>query len=187
MSPEAAEHRAGHHFGVLLLDSAHSHAQVLGLEHDSDPKSVEFLHHSGGDLRGHALLHLQTPGVDLDQARQLREADDVVLGDIGDLRLPEERQQVVLTEREEVDVAAKDHLGVVLDEERPVDDALGILMIAASEVLEGPSDSSRSFDQAFPVWILPDLLEDGAYVWLDRRETSRSQGADSPLAAAQYL
>ena len=49
-------------------------------------------------------------------------------GNVGDVRLAEERQDVMLAHREEVEVLEHDHLRVVLDEERAVDDRLGIFV-----------------------------------------------------------
>ena len=88
-----------------------------------DAERVELLLHGGRDLGGHALLHLEPAREDLDQARDLADADDPLARDVRDVRLAEERQDVVLAEREEIDVAHDDHLGVRLREERAVDDA----------------------------------------------------------------
>ena len=51
-----------------------------------------------GDLAGEALLHLQAASEDIDEARDLAESDDLAVGDVGDVHLAEEGQQVVLAE-----------------------------------------------------------------------------------------
>ena len=70
------------------------HAQVLGLDHDHHALGVEHADHGVGDLGGQPLLDQWPAGVALDQAGELRQADDapVIVGDVRHVRLPEERR-----------------------------------------------------------------------------------------------
>ena len=70
-----------------------------------------------GDLRRQPFLHLQPPREHVDEPRNLAEADDLAVGNVGDVALAEERQQVMLAEAVEVDVPHDNHL-VILDGER---------------------------------------------------------------------
>ena len=70
-----------------LLDAAQRHAGVLGLDHHGDAARLQDLVDRGRDLRGQVLLRLQAPRIDVDQARELRQADHPVDRHIGDMRL----------------------------------------------------------------------------------------------------
>src|SRR6478672_6091820 len=70
---QLAADRRGDGAGPGLADATHRHAQVLGLDDDDDALDVEVLDHRVGDLGREALLHLGAPGVDLDEAGELRQ------------------------------------------------------------------------------------------------------------------
>ena len=90
------------------------------------------------DLGRHPLLDLEAAGVDFDQPRQLRQPDDVMARQVGDMRLAHEGQQVMLAQGIEVNVPADDHLLVVLlDKQRAVDHRLGVLPITAGQEVVG--------------------------------------------------
>src|ERR1019366_5453041 len=72
---ERAKHRRRRDVGILLLDDAHPHAQMLGLEHHGDAERIDLRHQGLRDLRRQALLHLEPSRVDFDQPRQLRDSD----------------------------------------------------------------------------------------------------------------
>ena len=80
-----------------------------------------------GDLHGEPLLHLQPPREHVDEARDLREAHHLALGNVGHVGLAEEGQEVVLAEAEDVDVADDHHLVVLDGEERLVEELVGVL------------------------------------------------------------
>ena len=65
-----------------------------------------------GDLRRQPLLDLDRPGEVLDDPRELGQADDPLAREVGDVRDADEREQVVLTQRVERDVARDDELVV---------------------------------------------------------------------------
>ena len=73
-----------------------------------------------GDLVGHPLLQLQPAREDVDQPRNLAEADHLAVRDVGDVALAEERQQVMLAQAVEVDVAHDHHLAIIDAEQRAV-------------------------------------------------------------------
>jgi hypothetical protein len=55
------------------------------------------------DLATHALLQREPLSEQTHEPRQLRDADDVLVGDVADVGMPVERQYVVLAQGEEVD------------------------------------------------------------------------------------
>ena len=61
-----------------------------------------------GDLVRHALLDAEPPGEHAHQAGQLADADDLIVGHVAHVGLAEERQRVVLAQREERDRALDD-------------------------------------------------------------------------------
>ena len=79
------------------------------------PRGLSSSISSVGDLRGEPLLHLRAPGVHLDQPGQLRQPGDAAVGagDVADVRDTVERQQVVLADRHDLDVADEHQLLVV--------------------------------------------------------------------------
>ena len=83
---------------VLLLDAAHHHAEVHGLDDHADAARLDRLLDGLRDLDGEALLDLEAARVDVDEARDLGEADDLAVRQVGDVGLAEEGQQVVLAE-----------------------------------------------------------------------------------------
>jgi NifU-like protein involved in Fe-S cluster formation len=62
------------------------------------------------DLRSQMLLRLQAVRVDIDQPRQLRQADHTIGRGVGDMRLAEERHHVMLAVRIEADVPHQDEI-----------------------------------------------------------------------------
>src|SRR5215213_2628197 len=95
-----------------LLHAADRHAHVLGLEHDADTLRRELALQPAGDLRGQPLLDLQRAGEVIDHPSELRQPDDPLAGDVADMGDAAERQQVVLAQGVERDVARYDELVV---------------------------------------------------------------------------
>src|SRR5262245_38309881 len=113
-----AAHRAGDGARVLLFDAPHRHAEVSRFDEDAHAVRLNDVHDRVGDLVAQPLLHLQPPGEYFNDARQLGEADDAAIGDVGDVGPAEEREQMVLTERIKLDVPHQDHALVVFLEHR---------------------------------------------------------------------
>src|SRR5688572_20113193 len=79
---ERAAPRARDRLGVLLLDPPHHHAEVECLDDDTDTGWLENFIDRRRDLLGEAFLHLKAAREDVDDARNLRQPDDVLLGDV---------------------------------------------------------------------------------------------------------
>ena len=79
------------------------------------------------------LLHLQAPRKDLDEPRNLAQADHLALGNVGHVHLAEKRQHVVLAQREHLDVPDDHHLVVIHLEQRVAQNLRGILLVSLGE------------------------------------------------------
>src|SRR5262252_8716914 len=88
------EQRARDDHGVLLFYAAHPHAQMFRLDYDGDTQRIELVHNNRRNLIRHPLLNLKAPRIDVYQAGELGNADDLVMRDVGDVSLAEKRQQV---------------------------------------------------------------------------------------------
>jgi hypothetical protein len=87
----------------LLLDSAHLRAQVDGVEMHRNTARLHEVDETVGDLLAEPLLDGEPARVETHEPRQLRDAEDLVAGDVADVRDAVERQRVMLAEREERD------------------------------------------------------------------------------------
>ncbi len=145
---------------MLLFDAAHHHAEVLGLEDDGDALGVDGVGDGVGDLAGEALLHLQAAGEDVDEAGNFAEADDLAVGDVGDVGLAEEGQQMVLAQGEELDVLDDDHLVVVDVEEGVVEDFFDGLVVAAREEGHGFFHALGGVEEAVAGGVFADAAEE---------------------------
>src|SRR3954452_9440708 len=157
---EAAAHRGGDGAGAGLLDPAHGHAEVLGLDHDDHAAGLEDLHEGVGDLGGQPLLHLGPLGVDVDQPGQLGQPGHLpALGrDVSDMGHARERHQVVLAHRPQLDVADQDQLVVVEGEDRG-QHVLGGRTHPGRELLGGAGDPPRRLAQPLAPGVLTDRDE----------------------------
>ncbi len=95
-----------------LLHAAHRHAGMLGLHHHGDAARPQDLVDRGRDLRRQVLLRLQPACIDVDQPRDLGQADHALDRQVGDVRLAGERHHVVLAVRRERDVPDEDEVVV---------------------------------------------------------------------------
>ena len=115
------------------------------------------------DLRGHRLLRLQALGVDLDDAGELGDADDVVERHVGDAGLAEERGHVVLAVRFHVDVAQHDDVVIALHVLEGAGEVFaGVFAIALEPFLIGVDDAAGGVDQAFALGIVAGPGDQGA-------------------------
>src|SRR5258708_13446791 len=81
------------------------------------------------------------------------EADDALIRQIRDVALSEEREQMVFAEAEELDVLHHLHLVIADAEGGAVQDALGVLMVAAGEKLERVLETLRGLAQALALGV----------------------------------
>src|SRR6266545_6624667 len=118
---EAAEHGARDRERVLLLDAAHRHAQVRGLDDYRDADGLNFLPDCLRNLARHPFLDLEPARENLDKPRYLAETDDLATRDVGNVTAAEEWQQMMLTKAVEVDVLDDHHLVIIHREQRVIE------------------------------------------------------------------
>lgn len=83
----ASEHTACGGSCARLLDAAHHHAKMTGLDYDGDTLGLQDFGEGQGDLLGQALLHLKTTGEHFGNAGQFREANDSAVGNVANVHL----------------------------------------------------------------------------------------------------
>ena len=147
--------------GVGFLDAAHGHAGVHRLDDDRDAERLQGILDAVADLLRQALLDLQAAGIGLDHARDLGQAGDPPVRDIGHMCLADERKHVMLAQREQFDVLDQDHLAVRLREDGGLYDFLTILEISLRQELHGFRHALRRLGETFPLDVLAEELENG--------------------------
>ena len=111
---KAAQHRTGNSNGILFFNPSHDHAQMLSFDDNSNSFRADFVVYGIRDLHRKPLLHLKSASIHVDEPWNLAKADDFSVGNVRDVTLAEERQDVMLAEAVEIDVLDDHHL-VVLD------------------------------------------------------------------------
>lgn len=159
-----AAHGGGHGGGTGFLDTAHRHAQVLGLKDDGGAAGVELEGNGVGDFGGESFLDLRPFGVAIDEAGELGKASDVAvaLREIGDVRLSEEGDEVVLADREKGDVADDDDF-IVCDLEGGIEMGGWVFAKATANFGIHPCDPLRGVAETIAIRVLPDGGEDLFY------------------------
>ena len=121
---------------------------MIGLDHHAHAVRLQGLLQRVRDLVGQALLHLEPPGEHLHDPRDLAQSEQSSLGNIGDVRLSEERQHVVLAERIQLDVLDEDHVVVLLDEHARSDRLTRVGPVSAREPFHRLGDPAGCVHEA---------------------------------------
>ena len=161
---ESSEHSAGDGLAVLFFDAAHLHAEVAGFDDYADALRGDFFLDGLGNLAGEALLYLQAAREHVNDAGDLAEAQDALVGKIGDVRFAEEWQEMVFAEAEKFDVLDDDHFVVGHAEGCAIQDVIEILVVTAGQELQGFFEALGRFAQTFAIRILTNNFDDFAHV-----------------------
>ena len=113
---ERAGELGGGSDGILFLDTAHGHAEVLGFNHHSHAKRIEDLLKTVLDLRGEPFLQLKSACVTLHHAWDFAQSHNSAVGNVTDVRFAKEREQMVFAKRVYFNVLDHDNLFVILVE-----------------------------------------------------------------------
>lgn len=161
---ENATHGRSHGGGAGFFDATHRHAKVLGFENDGGAARVELVGNGVGDLGGEPFLNLGPFGVAIDEAGELGKASDVAvaLWEIGDVRLSEEGDEVVLADREKGDVADDDDF-IVCDLEGGIEMGGWVFAKATANFGIHPRDPLRGVAETIAIRVLPNGGEDLFY------------------------
>src|SRR5689334_18901915 len=120
---------------------------MLGLDHDRHAYRMERLHEGVGDLGGELFLDLEAARENIDNARDLGEANHFPIRDIGDVGAADEREKMMLAHRVELDVFHHHNLARVGVKDGAVDHVLDALAITLGKKLEGTRGAARSFEK----------------------------------------
>src|SRR4051812_10948048 len=107
---KAAEHAAGYKVGVRLVHTSRRHAVMRWLDNDADTLWFQHGVDGVGDLGGQLFLNLEAPGIDVDDARPLADANHAAIWNVGHPGPADDRRHVVLAMAVETDAAQHDHL-----------------------------------------------------------------------------
>ena len=137
---------------------------VQRLDDDADAVRLEHLVDGVGDLRGQLLLDLQAPGVDLDHAGELADADHAAAWHVGDFGVADDRRHVMLAMALEANIAQHHHLVVARDlREGFLQDRGRVLCVAGEVFLERTGDPRRRFPKTFAIGIVAGPADQGPH------------------------
>src|SRR5579871_4324952 len=145
---KGSKHAACNHRGFRLVYTSTGHASMGSLNDNGDASRLEHTIQGIGDLRRHSLLNLHASRVDLDDPGQFGDADNPLVGQVAEMRPPDDRRHVVLAVRYETDIAQQHHLvisGHFL--ESPLQQLVRIFVISGKPLSIGASDTRRCVDQ----------------------------------------
>ena len=143
---------------------------MLAFEHDHHAGRIEVIVQGVRDLVGQALLDLQAAREHIHDARDLAQADDFLARDIGDMRLADKGQHMVLAHRRVVDIGDHDHfaLAVFHVKQRAVDDRLDILPVAVEHLVVHAGDAGGRFPQTIAVRVFALMQQNQPDRFFDR-------------------
>jgi hypothetical protein len=130
---------------------------VAALHHDAHPFGLGLVQHGLGHLLGQPLLDLQAAREAVHDARDLADAEHLVFGDVAHVAAPVERQQMVLAEAVDLDVAHDDHVVEVRLEHRAVEHLPRRLPVAAGQKRQGLGHPFRRDLQPFALGVLAEF------------------------------
>jgi hypothetical protein len=138
------------------------------LKNHCHPLRLDPLGNGIGNLAGHPLLKLRALGHDFDYSGQFTGADDtpLMIGDIADMSQTIKGQQVMLAHRIEGDILEDYHFTVSLFKAYR-EYILGVRAQSLEELGIHLSDTTGGTDQALPLRVLSDSLNNGGYRCLD--------------------
>ncbi len=139
----------------MLFDAPHRHAHVLGFEHHGGAARIDGLVDGLDDLGCQVFLGLQPLGEHVGDARQLGEAHNAIMGQIGDMGLAHERHHVVLAMGMERDIAHQNDVVIAADLGKGrFQHSLGVFFVAREKFAIGVGDAARRIDQPFAVGVI---------------------------------
>ena len=161
IAAEGAANKARDGGGVLLLDAAHHHAEVIRFDDDAYSLGFQYVLQRVADLLAEAFLGLEPASEHVHDPCDFAQADGLLRGDVTDVYLPDEREQVVFAERVALDVLHDDHPVRVSRKERAVHDFLEILAVARCEELHRFLPAFGSFTKPRTLGVFAEELQDG--------------------------
>src|SRR5947207_15019028 len=104
-------------------------------------------------------MDLQPASKDINNACHLRKTDHGAIRNVSDMRLADERQEMVFAQRIKLDVFHEDDLARFRIEERVIDDVVQVLAVTIGEKFKGARRPVRRAEQALALGIFADGCE----------------------------
>ena len=103
---------------------------MVRVAHNHDSLRPDYALHFATHLSRQTLLHLQPARKDIDKSRNLAQTDDFAVGNIAYRNIAEERQDMMLAHRVELDILDHDNLRAFVLEKSLMDNRVDISAIA---------------------------------------------------------
>ena len=165
VSAQGSAHRfCGHHYARLAC-ATRREAEMFGAHQHANAGRCERVVECVGDLRGEALLHLQSSRKGINEARDLREANDSTARHVTDGGDPREREEVVFAEGMERDAFDYNEIasrGARRLFKHGAENFVRVAGVATREFKQRASDAARGIDESVARRILADGTQDGA-------------------------
>jgi hypothetical protein len=161
---ERAAHRLCCHDNSWLACAARRKAEMFGANQHANAGWREGVVQCIGDLRGEALLHLQSSRKGIHKAWDLREANDATARHVANGGHARERQKVVFAEGVEWDPLNNDKVASRCAHrllEDGAENLVRIAGIAAGELEHGASNAAWGIDEPVARWVLANGAQDG--------------------------
>src|SRR6516164_3388497 len=144
---------------MLLLNSAHHHAQMSRLDHNAHTLRSDCTVNRVSDLRCESFLHLQSPRKDLHQPRNSGESNHFSIRDIRDVDLSEERQKMVFAQTEHLNILDDHHFVVSYVEHRAQQNLLRVLLVALGQILHRSFHTFGSVPESITLWVFAETKQ----------------------------
>src|SRR5436190_7759138 len=132
---------------------------MLRFDDDSDTGRPQRLHQRVGDLDSKVLLDLEPAREHVHNARHFRQTDDFSIWNVGDVRFPYERQEMMLTHGVKLDVLHQHDLARLGIEDRVVNQSVEALAVTRRQKIEGACRAVWRSPQSLTLGILADGFE----------------------------
>jgi hypothetical protein len=161
---ERAAHRLCRHHNTRLACAARRKAEVFGTDQHANTSRREGVIQCIGDLRGEALLHLQSSRKGINKAWDFREANDATARHVANGGHAREREEVVFAEGVEWDPLNNDKVasrGARRLFEDGAEDLVRVAGIAAGELEHGASNAAWRLYEPVARWVFTNGAQDG--------------------------
>ena len=139
---------------MLLLNSAHHHAQMSRFDHNAHALRSDRPLNRISDLRCESLLHLQSTRKDVHQARNFAESNHFSIRDICDVDLAVVWEEVVLAQNKHLIVLEDHHFVVGYVEHSAQQNLLRVLLVAFGQILHRSFHTFGSVPESITLWVL---------------------------------
>jgi hypothetical protein len=162
--PKYAKHAARHHRHRRLMNPARRHAFMGCLYHDRHAERLEHTNEARCDLSRHLFLNLHALGVNIDQPRQLGNADNALAWQIADVNAADDWRDMMFAVRLEANVPQQYDFVVA---RHLFEGALQVLAriveIPGKPFLIGADDAGGRAAKTFSLGIVASLADQGPH------------------------